>query len=198
MRRWILFAALLTMCFILSGCGAEVPESAPASGSSAAISKTDAESAPIEEAAVLDRETAASDELDTDSSESTAEETVSPENKEQNMILKINGEAIPVSWEDNEAVAEMLEDLLSGDITVSMSMYGGFEQVGSLGHAYTQNDAQITTQPGDIVLYSGSNIVLFYGSNTWAYTRLGTMDLSEEELHDLLENGDIELTLTIE
>lgn len=126
MRRWILFAFLFAMCFVLSGCGTEVPESAPASGSAEAISEVKDESAPIEEAAVSDRETAATTATDTDSSESTAEETVSPENKEQNMILKINGEAIPVSWEDNEAVAEMLEDLLSGDITVSMSMYGGF------------------------------------------------------------------------
>ena len=76
-----------------------------------------------------------------------------------------------------------------------MSMYGGFEQVGSIGQSISRDDKQITTEYGDIVLYSGNQIVVFYGSNSWAYTKLGHIDLSEEELTQLLSNGDVVLEI---
>ena len=76
-----------------------------------------------------------------------------------------------------------------------MSMYGGFEQVGSIGQSISRDDKQITTEFGDILLYSGNQIVVFYGSNSWAYTKLGHIDLSEEELTQLLGNGDVVLEI---
>ena len=86
-----------------------------------------------------------------------------------------------------------------GTITIDMSMYGGFEQVGPIGSTLPSNDEQITTESGDIVLYSGNQIVIFYGSNSWAYTRLGKVkDMSASELEGLLGNGDVTLTITIE
>jgi hypothetical protein len=76
-------------------------------------------------------------------------------------------------------------------------MYGGFEQVGSIGTYITRNDVQTTTQAGDIVLYSGSNIVVFYGSNSWAYTRLGHIsDKDESQMEELLSNGDETVTIS--
>ena len=79
-----------------------------------------------------------------------------------------------------------------------MSMYGGFEQVGPIGTSLPRNDVQMTTQQGDIVLYSGSNIVIFYGSNSWAYTKLGRIaGLSGSDISDLLGNGDITITFFI-
>ena len=78
-----------------------------------------------------------------------------------------------------------------------MSMYGGFEQVGEIGTSLPRNDVQTTTSAGDIVLYSGNQIVIFYGNNSWAYTRLGHItDLSEEKLTELL--GDHDVTITLE
>lgn len=74
-------------------------------------------------------------------------------------------------------------------------MYGGFEQVGSIGQSISRDDKQITTEFGDIVLYSGNQIVVFYGSNSWAYTKLGHIGLSEEELTKLLGNGDVVLEI---
>lgn len=112
------------------------------------------------------------------------------------MKLLINETEIPVIWENNDSVTEIMEEASKGDITVSMSMYSDNEQVGSLGKSYTRNDKQTTTHNGDIVLYSGSNIVLFYGSNSWSYTRLGKMDLSEAEVTELLSNGDVSVRLT--
>ena len=76
-----------------------------------------------------------------------------------------------------------------------MSMYGGFEQVGPIDQTIVSNDHQMTTEAGDIVLYSGNQIVVFYGSNAWAYTRLGHVDLSQTELEELLGNSDVVLTI---
>ncbi len=76
-------------------------------------------------------------------------------------------------------------------------MYSDNEQVGSLGKSYTKNDEQITTHCGDIVLYSGDKIVVFYGSNSWAYTRLGKMNIPEGDVTELLSNGDITLKIAI-
>ena len=91
----------------------------------------------------------------------------------------------------------MKEAVKSKPLSVQMSMYGGFEQVGSLGMSLPRNDTRITTSPGDIILYSGNQMVVFYGSNTWAYTRLGHIsDKTNEELTRLLSNGNVTITLT--
>ena len=75
-------------------------------------------------------------------------------------------------------------------------MYGGFEQVGSIGSKLPRNDKQTTTAAGDIVLYSGNQMVIFYGSNSWTYTRLGHItDKDAEEMAELLSNGDVTITV---
>jgi len=117
--------------------------------------------------------------------------------KDANMIMTIGNTKVDVSWEDNDSVRE-LRELASSGITIQMSMYGGFEQVGSIGQSVTRNDKQTTTEPGDIVLYSGNQLVVFYGSNSWSYTRLGKINLSDEELENLLGNGDVTITLSME
>lgn len=125
-------------------------------------------------------------------------ENIDDVSEDAGMKLYINDTEIPVSWEDNDTVAELVEQAKSGDIIVSMSMYSDNEQVGSLGRSYTRNDKQTTTHNGDIVLYNGNNIVVFYGSNSWSYTRLGKMDMSEHEVIELLSNGDVELKISKE
>ena len=120
------------------------------------------------------------------------------EQKEMSILMKINDEAVTVVWEENESVAALKEILLEQSLSIQMSMYGGFEQVGSLGTSLPRNDKQTTTQAGDIVLYSGNQMVVFYGSNSWAYTRLGRItDKSDMELEELLDNGDVTITLEL-
>ena len=134
---------------------------------------------------------------------STAEITAAGENvhetdhneEEDTMRLLIGKTEVPVTWEENESVKALMELCQSTPLTIQMSMYGGFEQVGSIGQNLPRNDIQTTTGAGDIVLYSGNQIVIFYGSNTWAYTRLGHIDLSKQEMSDLLSNGDVTITL---
>ena len=113
--------------------------------------------------------------------------------------LWIGDTAVAVNWEDNASVSALCELCLSEPLTIQLSMYGGFEQVGPLGTSLPRSDSQTTTEAGDIVLYAGNQIVIFYGSNAWAYTRLGHItDRSAEDLAALLGQGDVSITLETE
>ena len=115
------------------------------------------------------------------------------------MIMMIDDTKVNVEWEDNQAVEALRNMAEDGDVTIQMSMYGGFEQVGSIGQSLPRDDKQITTSSGDVVLYSGNQMVVFYGSNSWSYTRLGHIsDKNTEEMTDLLSNGDVTITISIE
>ena len=122
-----------------------------------------------------------------------------PEQESDTMVMAINGKKVSVEWEDNESV-EALMDLVSKEpLSIKMSMYGGFEQVGSIGTSLPRNDVQTTTEAGDIVLYSGDQIVIFYGSNSWAYTRLGRItDKNEDELAKMLGKEDVTISIDSE
>lgn len=114
------------------------------------------------------------------------------------ITLTVAGRPLTVEWQDNASVDALRELLKGGSMTVSLSMYGGFEQVGSHGASLPRNDVQTTTEPGDIVLYSGNQIVLFYGSNAWAYTRLGKITgMSKSELQALLGVGNVTAVLSL-
>ena len=115
------------------------------------------------------------------------------------MIMTIGDTKVNVDWEDNRAVEALRDMAKDGDVTIKMTMYGGFEQVGSIGQSLPRDDKQTTTSSGDIVLYSGNQIVVFYGSNSWSYTRLGHIsDKDEAEMTELLSNGDVNITLSID
>ena len=112
------------------------------------------------------------------------------------MTLKINDTQVTVAWENNGSVDALKAMAEKGPVKVQMSRYGGFEQVGSLGQRLPSSDKQTTTQPGDIVLYNSSNVVIFYGSNSWSYTRLGHVtDKNKAELTELLGSKDVVLSI---
>lgn len=122
----------------------------------------------------------------------------SEEEEEPMMQMKINDTPVTVAWEDNESVSALKELAMDG-LTIQMSMYGGFEQVGSIGQRLPSSDVQTSTSSGDIVLYSSNQLVVFYGSNSWAYTRLGHItDKTPEEMRTLLSNGDVTITLSVQ
>ena len=104
------------------------------------------------------------------------------------MKLFIDSKEINVTWEDNASVKALKEIL---PITINMHEYGGFEQTGSIGQSIVRNDSQIDTSPGDIVLYQGNQISVFYNSSSWSYTRLGHINLSNSELNTLLNKSSI-------
>ncbi len=98
------------------------------------------------------------------------------ENKEMKINVIVNGITFTASLEQNEAVDALLDMMNEGPVTIDMQDYAGFEKVGSLPTSLPTQDQRVTTQPGDIVLYQGNQIVMFYGTNSWSYTRLGHID----------------------
>ena len=143
------------------------------------------------------------DTTQTSQNENVRPDTDLPESDEdkveekETMIMEINDKAVDVTWEENASVEE-LKGLAQTGLTITMSMYGGFEQVGSIGKSIASDDKQTVTKPGDIVLYSSDKIVVFYGSNSWSYTRLGKINMSQKELEQLLGSGDVTVTLSVE
>ena len=134
-------------------------------------------------------------EKETAQSTAPSTETEVQEEEAVTMKLYINDTEVPVVWENNAAVEALAADAGKGDIVVNMSMYGGNEQFGPLGKSYPASNRQVTTSNGDIVLFNNDQIVAFYGSNTWSYTKLGRLTLPEDEVTELLSNGDITLRL---
>lgn len=119
------------------------------------------------------------------------------ENMVKKMTLQIGNSSFTATLENNPAVDAFVEMMNDSSVIIQMNDYSGFEKVGSLGTNLPADDKQTTTHAGDIVLYNGNQIVIFYGSNAWSYTRLGKIDdLSGWE--DALGNGDITVTFSLE
>lgn len=115
----------------------------------------------------------------------------------QNVIyLSAGNETFAVALENNDAVNALMELLQNGSVTISLNDYGGFEKVGALGTDLPADDAYTTTQAGDVVLYQGNQIVIFYGSNTWSYTRLGKIN-ETEDLQAALGKGTVSVTFSL-
>ena len=113
--------------------------------------------------------------------------------------IKVNNNVLEVNLEDNEATKSLVERLKNGDISVNTNEYGGFEKVGNLGFSLPRNDKNITTSAGDIVLYQGNQISLFYNSNSWSYTKLGRVqNISSRELKDILGSGNVTLVISLD
>ena len=112
-------------------------------------------------------------------------------NERKDIMLKIDEIEVEVDWENNESVEE-LKKLAKNGIIIQTHRYGGFEQVGEIGQSIVSNNIQMITEPGDIVLYAGSNIVVFYGSNSWSYTKLGKIkNKTNEELKNMLSKNNV-------
>ena len=112
------------------------------------------------------------------------------------MQLKIDSVLVPIIWESNATVAALKARARESAITLRATKYCGFEQVGALGLTLPCEDEQITTAPGDVMLYSGNQLVLFFGANTWSYTRLGRIDLPKERIRAILNKSGVTIVLS--
>ncbi len=114
------------------------------------------------------------------------------------IILKVADRQMMATLADNEATRQLISRLTSGPVTIQMTDYGGFEKVGSLPYSLPTSNSLITTEPGDIMLYQGDNIVIFYGVNSWQYTRLGKIEnATENDIRQFLGNGTISLEISL-
>ena len=119
-------------------------------------------------------------------------------NAQQKMYLTIGGVTKTATLVDNSATQTLVAKLQEAPVTVTLNSSGGFEIWGALGFSLPTSNEQISAQPGDIVLYNGSNICMFYGTNSWSYTRLGRIDgLSESELRTFLKAGESIISVTL-
>lgn len=123
------------------------------------------------------------------------------EKMEQKLCISINGKKALATLEKNVSTAALVEKLKSENITYNAQDYGGFEKVGDLGFNLPTADRQMTSKSGDIFLYVGSSLVIFYGENSWSYTKIGTMDgMKCNEVKEFLcgEKGNVSVTLSLE
>lgn len=114
------------------------------------------------------------------------------------MYITIDGRTEAVTLTNNSATQALVAKLQEASVTVTLNSSGGFEIWGALGFSLPTSNEQINAQPGDIVLYNGSNICMFYGTNSWNYTLLGKIDgLSESELRTFLKAGESNISVTL-
>ena len=141
---------------------------------------------------------AASDTMSPTAPETAPDKTeIEEENTEMKINVKIGDKTFTATLEDNTSAYAFLEMIKQEPLVIEMSDYSGFEKVGSLGTSLVTDDSRTTTQEGDIVLYNGNSIVIFYGSNTWSYTRLGKID-DLSGFKDALGSGDVTVTFSKE
>lgn len=173
---FFLAAALL----LLTGCGAaKALETAP-----------DAEAVSVPAA----QETPVPQELP----EAAAAEPAEKEAEGRMFYACVNGSVLPVLAAENASADAFLTLLQGGDVRVDMHDYGSFEKVGPLGTELPRTDEPITTEPGDVILYQGSQITIYYDVNTWNFTRLGKVQgLSQQELKEILGEGDVSVTFSL-
>lgn len=116
------------------------------------------------------------------------------------VYITVGEESAEIKLGSGNAAQQLAERLAEGDIVYAADDYGGFEKVGALGFSLPRSDERITTQPGDVMLYQGDSIVIFYGSNSWAYTPLGRIQgLAQQDLRGLLQagRGQVQVTLSL-
>lgn len=201
-----LFFCVTVIAILLSGCASGQRESSsetPVLSGSETTQATDdsaiSDMSSDTENSGTDNEIASNETLE-ESSQPTSQPNdndITEENTVENMILQIGDSSFTATLENNEAVDALVDMMKDAPIEIQMSDYSGFEKVGSLGTSLPTSNKQTTTQSGDIVLYNGNQIVIFYGSNSWSYTRLGKIDdLSGWE--DALGSGDVTVTLSLE
>ena len=117
---------------------------------------------------------------------------------EQKMYITIGEETHTVTMEDNVGTRALVAALQTENIVYIAHDYGNFEKVGYIGQSFPTDNHQITTSAGDLVLYGGDNICIFYGSNSWSYTRIGKLDgLSADEVRRFVKAGEGEVSITL-
>lgn len=116
--------------------------------------------------------------------------------EESALKITVGEYELTATFEDNSSAEEFKELLAQGPVTVPMEDYGGFEKVGPLGTTLSRNDEQITTEPGDVILYQGNQITIYYGMNSWRFTRLAKID-DPSDLQAKLGDGTVQVTFSL-
>ena len=135
------------------------------------------------------------------------EEEKKPEDNNQNnnemtttLYLSIGGVTKSATLVSNSSTEAFVAQLQKGDITYEAHDYGDFEKVGALGYTFPQNNEQINTEPGDLILYQGSNLCIYYDTNSWNFTRIGKLDnMTQADIKAWVKagGGNVNVTLSL-
>lgn len=192
-KLFSLSACIVVFTIILSGCAgrqnnndlqSSEPQNSETVTSTPSSSLTDSDTG-------AEHSTSSTDNEQSNDNSTTEESTV------EKMNLQIGNSSFTATLESNTAVDALVDMMREAPVVIQMSDYSGFEKVGSLGTSLPTSNKQTTTQSGDIVLYNGNQIVIFYGSNSWSYTRLGRID-DLSGWKDALGSGDVTVTFSLE
>ena len=130
-------------------------------------------------------------------SDAVMEETSDTE-QEMKLQIKVNGEVLTATLEDNSSVQALIDLIGDGNLTLEMDDYSGFEKVGDLPESLPENNEELNTDAGDLILYQGKEFVIYYDQNSWSLTKLGHIDnISKEELQELLGDGSVTVELSM-
>lgn len=182
MKRWLCVCVALLLGGMLAACGNQeasesVQESVPQTKSHVEASK----STPVE------------------SKEDDVENELSEVQEESTMKVTVGDTVFIATLADNSSAQALKELLAEGPLTINMSDYGNMEKVGPIGQSLPENNEQITTEAGDIILYLGNSLVIYYDTNSWNFTRIGKInDVTQEELKAALGSGNVTVTFELE
>lgn len=189
MKRIALLAASM---LLLTGCGTNADSSNIQSNETTVQS-----SIPETSLTVTEQETTKATVSEAEITDVTETKESEKEN-EPELQIEVNGYTLTATLADNDSAKALAELMKDEPLTLELREYGSFEKVGALPQSLPANDESITTEPGDIMLYVGNQITIFYGANTWSYTRLGKIDnVTQSELKGFFGGGDVTVTLSL-
>lgn len=201
---------LALMLLLLTGCSSNRPAGAGALTESGSAEETSlpATNEPLSEKAASTprntevQSTEVSDTevrgTETHNTEAPGTEAETEGDNNRMFYAHVNGKVLKILAAENSSADTFMDLLKTGDVTIEMQDYGSFEKVGSLGSTLPRNDEPITTEPGDVILYQGNQITIYYDVNSWSFTRLGKVqDLSQAELKEILGAGNASVTFSL-
>ena len=201
-RYKICFAVFLVV--LLTGCSGSDLHSQTATNNQTATQEITSESFQTDEPAATTKEiqeTKSETETETETNSSKEISNTISDGQEAQMrtlILTVNGQDLKADFADNSSAKALADLLKDGSLEVNMRDYGGMEKVGGLGSSLPTNDEQITTEAGDLILFTGNQFVIYYAPNSWNFTRLGHIDnVSQEELKSILGTGSVTMTFEL-
>ena len=191
-KKKLFVGLVLAAVLAASACSAGNPQPEEITGSAQAAETT------TETSEITTAVEQAAEEVTGSENETRPENEAGPEEGDaMKMNVQIGNSTFTATLEDNPAVDSFVRMMESAPVVIQMSDYSGFEKVGSIGTSLPASNSQTTTQSGDIVLYNGNQIVIFYGSNSWSYTRLGKID-DLSGWAEALGSGDVTVTFSME
>ena len=194
MIKRILGLFLLVGLFLLAGCAQPVQ---PVNSTDTAQEYNQTSQEKTQEMTVDEPEETVTEEKEAE--EMITEEELQVVRMSAELVLEVNGKRFYPELAENSSAEAFFEKLKEGKLDLELHDYGSFEKVGPLPWELPRNDEQITTEPGDIILYQGNQLTIYYDENTWSFTRLGKIKyVTKEELLEALGDGDVTVSFWLE